>query len=148
MGLTFTTEDAPDLTLPEDSIHRAQLQEIKLKEINWTDRKTGEPKSSQLLEWWWEITSSTSGDEYVGRKVKGETDAKLTNHPRNKFRMFAEALLGRDIPVGMAVDTDDLTGLTAEIVIGHRQDRKDPAKVWEFVSDVAPVSGFDDAPPF
>ena len=146
--MQFLTEDEPDLTLPEDSIHRARLEEIKLRTFEWTDRKTGEQKEGQSLEWWWEITSTGLGPEYVGRKVRGECPAKISNRGNNKFRIWAEALLGRDIPVGMAIDTDDLVGLEAEIVIGHRQDRKDKTRFYEFVSDVASVEASYDEPPF
>jgi len=147
MGLTFTTEDQPDLTIPADTIHRAKLIELKPREINWIDKKTNEPKSKTLLEWWWEI----QGGEYASRRVKGECDAKLSNHPGNRFHNWAETLLGRQIPVGMGLDTDDLLGLQAEISVGHRPDKKDPAKVWEYVDEVMPVSGgfaLSDEPPF
>lgn len=149
MGLVFTTEEQKDLTLPEDSIHRAKLLEIKQRTINWTNAEG--PQSRDILEWWWEITKSSSGDEFVGRRVKGECPAKLTNHPGNRFHNWAETLLGRQIPPGMGIDTDDLIGLQAEVSIGHRQDKKDPNKVWEFVDEVLPADGafsLNDAPPF
>lgn len=146
--MQFVTEDEPDLTLPEDSIHRARLEEIKLHEFPWTDKKTGEEKTGQTLQWWWVITSTRLGPEFIGRKVKGECNPKLSNRGDNRFHNWAEAILDRQIPVGMAIDTDDLVGLEAEIVIGHRTDRKDPKKTWEFVSDVAPVEGGQIEPPF
>jgi hypothetical protein len=146
--MQFITEDEPDLTLPEDSIHRARLEEIKLRTQQYVDRKTGEDKEFQSLEWWWEITSTRLGPEYVGRKVKAECNPKLSNRGDNRFRNWAEAILNRQIPVGMAVDTDDLVGLEADIVIGHRRDKKDHNKVWEFVSDVAPTEGGQLEPPF
>jgi hypothetical protein len=147
MGIQFTTEDQPDLTIPADTILRAKLLELKPREINWIDRKTNEPKSKLLLEWWWEVTSG----DYTGRRVKGECDAKLTNHPGNRFHNWAETILGRQIPVGMGIDTDDLVGLSADISVGHRPDKKDPAKVWEFVDEVMPITGGFDMggdPPF
>lgn len=152
MGLQFTTEDAPDLTLPEDKIFRAQLKEMKIHTFKWTDRKVSPPeeKEGSTLQWWWEVTST---DEYNGRKVKGECDPKISNHPRNRFRQWAEALLGREIPVGMMVDSDDLVGLTADITVKHRADKKDASKKYEEVDDVIPVggdggSGWGDEPPF
>lgn len=148
MGLTFTVEDAPDLTIPEDTILRARLNDISDKTLNWKDRKTGEDKSSVILEWAWEVVGE---GEYKGRTVKGTCDAKISNHPNNKFRVWAESLLGRELPMGMGVDTDDLIGLVADISVGHRPDRKDPAKKWEFVDEVIPVSGgftVDSEPPF
>lgn len=147
MGLTFTTEDQPDLTIPADTIVRAKLIELKPREINWTDKKTNEAKSKTLLEWWWEVQSG----EYKDRRIKGECDAKLTNHPGNRFHNWSETLLGRQIPVGMGIDTDDLLGLSADISVGHRPDKKDPAKVWEYVDEVMPISGgfaMSEEPPF
>src|SRR2546427_11146616 len=110
MGLQFVVEDVPDLTLPENKIFRAQLKEIKLHTFSWTDYKDpsafGTPvqKESSTLQWWWEVQSS---DEYNGRKVKGECEPRLTTHPRNRFRYWAETLLGRTLPSGMGIDAED-----------------------------------------
>lgn len=148
MGLQFNTEDQPDLTLPEDTLFRATLIEIKPKEINWNDKKTGEAKSKTLLDWWFEVTSE---GKYKGRKVRAECEARLTNHPDNRFHNWAETLLGRQIPVGVGVDTDDLVGLPCEISIRHEADRKDASKKYERVDEILPVTGgFDlnDEPPF
>lgn len=154
MGLTFEMTDAPDLTLPEDKIFRAQLVDMKLHEFSWTDYKDkdrpGQPvqKTGRTLQWWWEVKS---GDEYNGRKVKGECNPDLSNHPRNRFRPWAEALLNREIPLGMKVDSDDLVGLSADITIRHRPDKKDPAKKYEEVDEVMPIAsgvGLSDEPPF
>jgi hypothetical protein len=143
----FTTENEPDTSLPEDSIHRARLEEIKLRTFEWTDRD-GEKREGQSLDWWWEITQSALGPQYIGRKVKGECKAKLTNRDDNRFRQWSEVLLGREIPIGMSIDTDDLIGLEAEIVIGIRTDRRDPSKKFPFVSDVAPADTTGDDIPF
>lgn len=153
MGRQFMTEDEPDLTLPEDSIHRARLQEVKVRTFTYPDRDNpGKDKTGETLEWWWEVTRPGSGlgNEYIGRKVKGECKPRLSNRPGNRFREWAEALLDREIPVGMSVDLDDLIGLEGEIVIGHRRDKKDNAKVWEEVIGVLPASSgnVDTAPPF
>lgn len=151
MGLQFTTEEEKDLTLPADSIHRARLNEIKERSFEYNDRTTGERKTSTNLEWWWEITRPGAGldDEYIGRRVKGECKPKLTNRAGNRLREWAEAILDREIPIGMTIDTDDLVGLEAEIVIGHRTDRKDATKVWEEVIGVLPAVGDSSSePPF
>lgn len=146
--MEFLTEDEPDLTLPDESTHRARLQEIKLRTFSWTDKKTGEEKESSTLEWWWEITSTNLGPQYVGRKVKGECNPKLSNRGDNRFRIWAETLLDREIPVGMSIDTDDLVGLEAEILVNLRDDRKDPDKKWEYVSAIGPVEQNTLEPPF
>lgn len=146
--MRFTTEEEPDRTLPEDSIHRARLEEITLRTFTWY--KDGVPTEGKTLDWWWQITSTKLGPDYIGRRVKAECKPALTNRGDNRFRIWAEALLHREVPVGMAIDTDDLVGLEAEIVIGHRDDRKDSNKKWEFVSDVIPLAeGLQsDEPPF
>lgn len=147
--MQFTTENEPDLTLPDESFHRARLQEIKLRTFTFTDRNSKEEKEGKTLEWWWEITSTKYGAEYVGRKVKGECNPKLSNRGDNRFRIWSEALLQREIPVGMSIDTDDLVGLEGEILVGLRPDRRDPNKMWEYVSNVLPVDGSNQIePPF
>lgn len=151
MGLKFEVEEEKDLTLPADSIHRARLMEIKERTFEYTDRNDGTRKTASNLEWWWEITRPGTGlgEEFIGRRVKGECRPKITNRPGNRLREWSEALLDREIPVGMLIDTDDLIGLEAEIVIGHRQDKKDAAKVWEEVVGVLPAVGdSSQQPPF
>lgn len=156
MGLQFVVEDAPDLTLPENKIFRAQLKEIKLHTFTWTDYRDpaapGQPvqKEGSVLQWWWEVQS---GDAYSGRKVKGETDPKISTHPRNKFRGWAETLLGRELPPGLTVDVDDLVGLSADITVKHVADKKDPSRKYEEIDDVIAIggdggTGWGQEPPF
>jgi hypothetical protein len=40
MGRQYSVEEEKDLTLPEDSIHRARLVEIKERDFTFTDRNT------------------------------------------------------------------------------------------------------------
>jgi hypothetical protein len=140
MGLQFTMEDQPDQTIPEDTIVRATLMEIKQHDFEWTDYKQNPPvqKQSSVLQWWWEVKAP---DAYVGRRVKGECDTKLGNNSRNRFSQWATALLDREIPIGMTIDVDDLVGLSADISIRHDRDKKDPSKRYERVDEVMPVSG-------
>lgn len=153
MGLEFEVEDQPDLTIPEDTICRAKLVDLKLHRFDWTDYKDkdspGVPvkKTGETLQWWFEVTAG----DHTGRKVKLETRAKITNHPRDRFRLTAETLLGRELPYGTKINTDDLLSLSADISIRHRPDKKDPSKKYEEVDEVMPItSGFDldSAPPF
>lgn len=145
----YTVEDAPDLTIPEDTIVRARLQEVKEKTIEWKDKKTGEPKEATLLEWWWEVIDERVGEGmYQGRKIKGECDARLTNHERNKFRNWSEAILGRELGVGMGVDPEeDLVGLVAEISISHRKYMKNKEeRIAEEVDEVMSITASDEVP--
>ncbi len=149
MGRQYVTEEEKDLTLPEDSIHRARLLEVNERTFEFTDRRDGTLKTSTTLEWWFEVTRPGGGldEDYIGRRVKGECRPKPSSRAGNRFREWSEALLHRTIGVGTIIDIDDLVGLEAEIVIGHRKDKKDPTKVWEEVVGVLPA-GPSAEPPF
>lgn len=141
----FKKEDKPDLTIPADSIVVAELDELKIKTINWTDKKTGEAKSADMLEWWWRVVEG----EYEGRKVKGECNAELSNHPQNRFNNWAEATLGQEIPLGYDLEPDDLVGLKALISVKHRQGTGNYSdRVFEEVDEVMAYTRGDDDVPF
>lgn len=153
--MQFQNEEQPDLSLSEEKIYRAVLQSIEPREIRWTPKdgkNAGIEQSKLLLEWWWEVQDEETRNPADGayRRVKGTCEARLTNHPDNRFRNWAEAILQREVPVGMNLDTDDLTGMRADITIKKVPDRRDPAKLWEEVAEIMPA--FDaisqDVPPF
>lgn len=156
MGMTFVTEDEPDLTIPEDTLVRAKLLEIKPKTINWTIKNgpnAGQPASKAMLEWWWEITDTRfPGKDGLNRRLKAECEAKLTNNAGNKFRQWAEALLGREVPVGMGIDTDDVVGLSADVTVRHEKSSKPgDDRIFERIEDVIPLGDafrLSDEPPF
>lgn len=146
--MQFVVEDAPDLTIPADTVVRGRLEEIKLHEFDYTN-KEGNPDHGAVLQWWFEVTDTRAGDgKWLTRKVKGETDTKISNHPRNRFRQWAEVLLGRDLAEGQGIDTDDLIGLSCDLQIDHQADKKDPAKTYERVSSLLPLSSNDTEIPF
>ncbi len=141
MGFTFTVQEAPDTNLPEGSEHTARLDDLQKRTINW--KKDGEDKSADVLEWWWEITDSDN-ENAIGRRIKGSCNAEITKSSGNRFYRWAEALLQREIPIGYNVDSDDLVGLSAKVVIGHRPDRRDPNRIWQEVAEVRRLDGSDD----
>lgn len=131
-----TVDDQPDLTIPEDHIVRARLMEINDKDIEWT--KNGQTQHATLAEWWWEVVDG----DYKGRRVKGSCDARITNHPNNKFRAWAEALLGKELDAGDAFDDDVLIGLVADITVSHRADKRPGVdRIYEEVDEVIPPGG-------
>ena len=150
MGLQFEMKEAVDHNLPENTIFRARLVDLKLREFSWIDSSQNKQSASKL-EWVWEITSP---DEYVGRRVKGECDPVLNNGTtrRDRFRPWAEAMLDRTIPFGMKLDTDDLVGLSADITVWHRTDKRDAANKFVEIDDVMTpgggLSNLSSEPPF
>lgn len=148
----YQVEDEPDRTIPEDTIVRARLEEVKEETIPFT-YKRGEKKGQKgeftKLTWWWLVTDKEAGEGlYEGRKIKGECDAKLTNHPGNKFRNWSEAILGRELEVGQGVDPEeDLQGLVADISIKHRKyESGGEERIAEEVDEVISAGGGDDVP--
>lgn len=148
---SYTVEDQKDLSIPEGMIVRATLQEIVEKQISWVAKSgpdQGKTITKTLLAWWWEVQGERfTKDDGTQRRVKGECEARITNHPNNKFAAWASALLNRSIGVGTPIDTDDLVGISADITVLHRKDKNDPSKVYEEVDSVIAVETFDE-PPF
>lgn len=144
----YKVEDEPDRTIPEDTILRGVLEEVSEKDIEWTDKGTGEKKSATLLQWWFRITDKRDDGLYEGRKVRAECDARLTNHPGNRFRNIAEALIGRELALGTEIDPqDDLVGLPADLTVSHRKYEKNgEERIAEQVDEIIAVSG--DEQPF
>lgn len=147
----YQVEEEIDRTIPEDTIVRAKLLEVKEETIPFTYKrgeKAGQRGEFTKLTWWWEVTDKNAGEGiYEGRKVKGECDAKLTTHPGNKFRNWSEALLGRELGVGVGIDPEeDLPGLIADITIKHRPYEKNgEQRIAEEVDEVM-SAGSDDTP--
>lgn len=132
--------------IPENTLLRAKLKTLEVANIPYKDKKTGEPKTFQKLNWTFEITQD--GD-YFGKDVKGETSAFLSDHPENKFRNWAEALLQRKLDLGQILNEQDLEGLSALITVGYQADRSDPEKKYRRVEDVIPIAGGGyEEPPF
>lgn len=148
---TYTVEEQKDVSIPEGKIVRAVLQEIKEKDISWVAKSgadIGKTLTKTLLEWWWEVQGAEyTKDDGGQRMVKGTCDARITNHPNNQFGAWASALLNRPIGVGTPIDTDDLTGITADITIKKRADKQDASRVYDEVDTVMAVETFDE-PPF
>lgn len=142
MGREFTAEPEKEsgfVMIPEDSIHKAMLKGIDQK--GPFNRKDG--TQFYKLVWWFEITSG----DFEGRKLRGETGTDFS--VGSKFHSWAETLLGRQIPIGLAIDLDDLEGLSIEVSVKHVPDYKDPAKKWAEVDQLIPVdAAFSLEPPF
>jgi hypothetical protein len=131
--------------IPAGTLLRATLKDLESKHF---PPRNPQEQGFTKLNWTWEITEE---GEYKGNKIKGECSAFLSDHPDNKFRNWAEALLQRPLDLGQVLDESDLVGLSALITVKYEPDRKDPSKKWRRVDDVISlnVSGFDQgAPPF
>lgn len=110
---TFIVEE--DEILPEDTLFTGRLEGIEPREIEFTDKKTGEIRSFTKLTWRFTVTEG----QYSGKTVRGETDTRLTANSVNPFFNWSCALLKRTIPVGTGIDPEDLIGLPCQFSVTH-----------------------------
>lgn len=122
--------------IPANTFMRAKLNTLDVATVPYVDKKTGEQKSFTKLNWIFEITEQ---GEFTGKDVRAETNAYLSDHPENAFRLWAEALLQRPLDLGQVLNESDLEGLSGLIMIQYVPDRKDPSKKWPRVTDVIPL---------
>ena len=124
------------VTLPTGTFLLAQLKELEVRNIPYNDKKTGERKSFDKLNWVFEIKEQ---GEFNGKEVRAETSAFLSDDPYNQFRNYAEALLQRPLDLGQVLHEGDLVGLSALITVKFEEDRRDSSKVWPRVDAVIPL---------
>ena len=143
-----TMEEEQQWKLPKETPLPAQLTAVVEREIPFKDKKTGEDRIFTKWEWEFAIIEG----EFAGLSAWGDTDPKLTNHPDNKVRQWAETLRGRPFEMGEGLDTDDLLGLPCLIVVDNTTYTKKDGTVSYLtpVVDVFPTDGFvqDVEPPF
>lgn len=136
------------VTFPANTFLRASLKDLEVRTIGpFPDKKTGEMKTFDKLNWIFEITEQ---GEFLGKEVRAETSAFLSDDPRNQFRNWAESLLQRPLDLGQVLNESDLVGLSGLITVKYVEDRQDSSKFWARVDDVIPLdpaSSYDE-PPF
>jgi hypothetical protein len=117
----FTVEHAVEL--PENTILRAVLNELEIREIPKRDGGT-----FNRLKWHFEITQT---GEYLGKKVTAETSAVLNDLEGNVFREWAEAPPETIafLVIAAVVALASVPALTGGVP--HRQGPKCAAVDWE-----------------
>lgn len=132
--------------LPADTLLPAVLKSVEERVIPYIN-KNGNDDS--FTKWTWEF-EIIDGD-YMGLHAWGDTDPRLTNHPDNKVRQWAETLRGKEFDMGEGLNTDDLLGLTCCITVDNTTyTKKDGTTSYLCpVVDVFPSDAWNnDEPPF
>lgn len=139
-----TMEHEDEWKLPKDVPLPAELQAVTEKVINY--KRDGKDKSFTKWEWEFKIVDG----EYAGLRAWGETEDRLTTHPDNKVRQWAETLRDKPFDLGEGLDTDDLLNLPCTIVVDNTvRDKPDGGKFYNCpVVDVLPAGVGSDEPPF
>lgn len=141
-----TMEEEAQWKLPLDTPLPAALVKVSTRTIDYTDKKTNKPASFDKWEWEFAITEG----EYAGLSAWGDTEDKLTTHPDNKVRQWAETLRGKEFELGEGLDTDDLLGLECVITVDNTiYTKKDGTLSYLCpVSDVFPKDALAGADPW
>lgn len=123
-----TMREESEYRFPENTPFPAILASVTEKEIPYTDKNTGKP--AKFVKWVWAFDIIEG--EFAGLTAYGETEAKLTNHPDNLVRQWAEVLRDAPFEFGEGLNTDDLCGLPCIITVAHGDPRpkKDGTKFY------------------
>lgn len=114
--------------LPDDSIIKVEVESIEVREV---EGKNGKP-SWEKLEFKFKIVdvptelANQGYNDLVGGSIWGSVGARLTDHPDNKLKQWAEALLGLDLGIGFELDTEMLEGRQARAVTSTYQSKNGP----------------------
>lgn len=140
----YTVQDADAELIPEDTFVPAELTKVEEgKIIKW--KQDGEDKEAEIMEWHFKILDG----QWSGQTVRGSCDPYISDHEANKFRLWTEGLLGRDLVVGEEVDPQDLIGLKGEITVTHKPGKgKNADKTYVNLEDVAPLDPNRQGTPF
>lgn len=146
------TEETPQVQVPEleaNVAYPGTIKKIEETVINFTDRDTGDPVSKDVLKWSIEIDDPMFVNERgFAKRVYGTCDTKLNNLSDNRFRRWAEAVIGVDIQPGMKVDPQDWIQLPVMVKIWKRKGTGQYAtRFFDEIAELLPFNG-ETEPPF
>jgi hypothetical protein len=123
-----------DFPIPaENSLHETTVTGIRVK--TWPDRGDGRGETQSLE---FEFTIKTPG-EFEDKRIWGTVPLWFSMNPNCRLRNWVQSILGTELESGYELDTDDLIGRNARIVVGHREGKNASAgRTFAFVADVLP----------
>lgn len=136
MGIILEVEESGFSGFIEDGeILNARVQSVELKTKPFTDEKTGEPVKK------FEFKFKIDDPNYDGQFIWGETSTRVTDHPENRLRNWAEALLGQRLTTHYKFNTDDLQDRDCRIIVGKtvKPNAQGVEKTRNFVREVHPT---------
>lgn len=115
MGLTYELEESDFAGYaPDGTEFTAKVVDIKLQEKPYTDDDGNKVK--KLVFKFKVVDPDSDFDEAV---FYGETSTRYNTHPKCKLYIWSCAILGRELPPGFKLDTDDLLDQFVTVVIKH-----------------------------
>ena len=113
-------------TLPNDSIVHLKVESVEVRTVR------GQRGDWDKLEYKFKIlgVQSTPGDHpqnydgLIGENIYGSTSTKITDSQENKLRLWAEAILNRQLELGFELDTDWFVGREVRGVTSQYQTKQ------------------------
>jgi len=145
MGEVFTLEESDTgdedvwVPIPDGELLEAEVIGIQKVEKPFKDKTTGEPVFR--MEWQFKVTED---GPYFGRKIKGDTSTAFKRHPECRFFMWAQEIIGQELPAGIDFDTDSVINSPCRILVSARElpSKKEPGKTW-WLNEVKDVQKSD-----
>ncbi|MDR3686922.1 MAG: hypothetical protein P4L93_08210 [Coriobacteriia bacterium] len=127
-----------EYTLIPPGVYEARIVSINMVDNNFFDAATDRPEKAKQLEWKLETTVD---DEIV--TLTAWTSTYTSTSARSKLAKFARAILGPSWVLDNGLDTDDLVGRRARVMVSNETKVKDGVettynKVVELLPSTAP----------
>lgn len=133
MGIDLVLEESDFAGYIEDgTIYEATVLNIGLRERKIRDEDV------KRIEFKFRLNAD---DAHDGQLIWGSTSTRFIDHPNCKLKNWAEALLGRELPSGYRLNTDDLLERRCRVVISKREwtNKDGEEQVRNEVRDVIPT---------
>jgi hypothetical protein len=117
--------------IPEDEIVYVTVEECNWEELPQRFLDPEKPHNTHRISFKFRVTEG----EYEKRVIWGNTSTWFSSDPRCKLRLWAKEILGIDIfPADYELDTDDLVGKEARVLVGNRE--KQDGTTTHFAKDI------------
>lgn len=126
-----TVQDEDAYPLPEDTLFDARLDSVELRTVVFEYKahhksvqsgKNTVGEKGEIRRWKWTF-AILSPDQYVGLKVEGETEPKISMAAGDQARNWYETLLDTQVGLGDDIDTDLALGLPCQLTVRHEDPR-------------------------
>jgi hypothetical protein len=125
----YELEESTWEPIPDDTVLNAEITEIKETTKNFGDGDVPRVEFKFIVR--------EAGSDFDARKLWGDTPKTFTTDPRCRLRVWAQEILGQQLPEKFKLDTDQLVGLMCRIVVGLRTYEKNGETISKnFVTDV------------
>lgn len=137
MGIILEVEPSGFTGFIEDGeILPAKVVTVELKQKPFVDDKTGEP----VKKFEFKFKVMDPGGDHDEQLLWGETSTRVTDHPENRLRNWAEALTGQRLPPHAKFNTDDLQDRECRVIVGKdTKMRNGQEKTRNFIREVHPT---------